>query len=93
MKKPKHKGKGKGPRGRNKDQQQQRGKKVSILTADPKLLVDYKDANLLRRFMSPDGKILPRRITKCTAKQQRQVTQAIKRARHLGLISYTEGEA
>ncbi len=88
-KKEKHKGAG----GRPRKEPQQRGKKVSILTADPNLVVDYKDVNLLRRFMSPEGKVLPRRITKCTAKQQRQVTQAIKRARHLGLLAYTEAEA
>jgi small subunit ribosomal protein S18 len=67
-----------------------RGKRVSILTQDPTLIVDYKDVNLLRKFTSPEGKILPRRITKCTAKQQRQVTQAVKRARHLALLPYAE---
>lgn len=67
-----------------------RGKRVSILTQDPTLVVDYKDVNLLRKFTSPEGKILPRRITKCTAKQQRQITQAVKRARHLALLPYAE---
>ena len=70
-----------------------RAKKVSILTADPTLVVDYKDTALLRKFLTPDGKILPRRITKCTAKQQRQVTQAIKRARHLALLPFSDRDS
>ncbi|MBU1708098.1 30S ribosomal protein S18 [bacterium] len=51
--------------------------------------VDYKDLKLLQRFISPQGKILPRRITRLNTSQQRQVTQAIKRARHLALLPYT----
>ncbi len=51
--------------------------------------VDYKDVKLLQRFISPQGKILPRRITRLTNMQQRQVTRAIKRARHLALLPYT----
>jgi small subunit ribosomal protein S18 len=63
-------------------------KKVSRLTADPGLVVDYKNVSLLRTFLSPEGKILPRRITGNTAKQQRQVALAIKRARHIALLSF-----
>lgn len=51
--------------------------------------VDYKDVKLLQRFISPQGKILPKRITRLTNAQQRQVTQAIKRARHLALLPFT----
>lgn len=63
-------------------------KKVSRLTTDKTLVVDYKDPKLLRSFLSETGKILPRRITGNTAKQQRQVSVAIKRARHLALLPY-----
>ena len=50
--------------------------------------IDYKDTELLLRFINEQGKILPRRITGITAKQQRQLTRAIKRARHLALIPF-----
>ncbi|MGH0031470.1 MAG: 30S ribosomal protein S18 [Myxococcota bacterium] len=63
-------------------------KKVSRLTTDKALVVDYKDPKLLRSFLSETGKILPRRITGNTAKQQREVALAIKRARHLALLPY-----
>ena len=63
-------------------------KKVSRLTTDKNLVVDYKDPKLLRSFLSETGKILPRRITGNTAKQQREVAVAIKRARHLALLPY-----
>jgi small subunit ribosomal protein S18 len=63
-------------------------KKVSRLTTDKNLVVDYKDPKLLRSFLSETGKILPRRITGNTAKQQREVALAIKRARHLALLPY-----
>jgi small subunit ribosomal protein S18 len=63
-------------------------KKVSRLTTDKTLVVDYKDPKLLRSFLSETGKILPRRITGNTAKQQREIALAIKRARHLALLPY-----
>ncbi len=50
--------------------------------------IDYKDTELLLRFINEQGKILPRRITNITAKQQRQLTRAIKRARHLALLPF-----
>ena len=50
--------------------------------------VDYKDANFLLKFVNDQGKILPRRITGTSAKFQRKVTQAVKRARHLALLPY-----
>ena len=50
--------------------------------------IDYKDTDLLLRFVNEQGKILPRRITGITAKQQRQLTRAIKRARHMALIPF-----
>jgi small subunit ribosomal protein S18 len=63
-------------------------KKVSRLTTDKTVIVDYKDPKLLRSFLSETGKILPRRITGNTAKQQRAVALAVKRARHLALLPY-----
>ncbi len=49
--------------------------------------LDYKDVGLLKRFLTDRGKILPRHITGVSAYWQRQLTQAIKRARHAGLLS------
>jgi len=50
--------------------------------------VDYKDVKLLQRFISPQGKVLPKRITRLSTAQQRHVAQAIKRARHLALLPF-----
>lgn len=50
--------------------------------------VDYKDVELLKRFINEQGKILPRRITGVSGKVQRQLTRAVKRARHLSLLPY-----
>ncbi len=54
--------------------------------------IDYKDVELLKKFVTERGKILPRRITGLTAKQQRQLTFAIKRARVLGLLHFVNKE-
>ena len=51
--------------------------------------IDYKDIARLRRYMSERGKILPRRVTGTCARHQREITVAIKRARHLALLPYT----
>jgi ribosomal protein S18 len=48
--------------------------------------IDYKDSELLRKFMTERGKIMPRRITGTSAKQQRQIQMAIRRARVMGLL-------
>ncbi|MCF7848586.1 MAG: 30S ribosomal protein S18 [Kiritimatiellales bacterium] len=48
--------------------------------------IDYKDAELLKKFMTERGKILPRRYTGATAKQQRQIKGAVRRARVMGLL-------
>jgi small subunit ribosomal protein S18 len=58
----------------------------------PDEAIDYKDVDLLRKFITERGKILPRRITGLTAKQQRDLTTAIKRARVLALLPYVNGE-
>jgi small subunit ribosomal protein S18 len=50
--------------------------------------IDYKDVRLLQRFISERGKIVPSRITAVSAKRQRELARAIKRARFLGLLPY-----
>src|SRR5690349_15933674 len=50
--------------------------------------IDYKDVKLLQRFVSERGKIVPSRITAVSTKKQRELAQAIKRARYLGLLPY-----
>lgn len=50
--------------------------------------VDYKDTEFLEQFINSQGKILPRRVTDVPARVQRQITTAIKRARHLALLPY-----
>jgi small subunit ribosomal protein S18 len=50
--------------------------------------IDYKDTRLLQRFISERGKIVPSRITAVSTKKQRELSQAIKRARYLGLLPY-----
>ncbi|AFY59792.1 MULTISPECIES: 30S ribosomal protein S18 [Cyanophyceae] len=54
--------------------------------------IDYKDVDLLRRFITERGKILPRRVTGLTAKQQRHLTIAIKRARVMALLPFLNPE-
>lgn len=51
--------------------------------------VDYKEAQKLKRFITERGKLLPRRITGNCARHQRQLTVAVKRARHLALLPFT----
>lgn len=50
--------------------------------------IDYKDVKLLRKFISERGKIVPRRISGTSAKSQRQLAKAIKRARYIALLPY-----
>jgi small subunit ribosomal protein S18 len=50
--------------------------------------IDYKDANFLLKFINEQGKILPRRLTGTSLKFQRKVSQAVKKARHIGLLPY-----
>ena len=56
--------------------------------ADASLEIDYKNIHLLKRFLSPRGKILPSRITGVSARYQRKLALAIKRARHISLLPY-----
>ncbi|MHA7841107.1 MAG: 30S ribosomal protein S18 [Gammaproteobacteria bacterium] len=52
--------------------------------------IDYKDVKLLSKYISENGKIMPSRITGISAKYQRKLAKAIKRARFLGLLHYTD---
>ena len=64
-------------------------KKVCGFCVDKVENIDYKDIARLRRYMSERGKILPRRVTGTCARHQRELTVAIKGARHLALLPYT----
>lgn len=71
-----------GRRGRNKR------RKVCYFTVNKIPYVDYKDVETLKKFISERGKILPRRVTGTSAKYQRMLTTAIKRARQMALLPY-----
>ena len=71
-------------------QNRNRRKKVCAFCADKVDYIDYKDTNKLRKCTSERGKIYPRRISGTCAKHQRQLTQAIKRARHVALLPYID---
>lgn len=64
-----------------------RRKKVCVFCGKDNV-IDYKDVNKLKRYVSERGKILPRRITGNCAKHQRALTVAVKRARHISLMPY-----
>lgn len=72
--------------------QQPRRKKTDPLKTRGINYIDFKDVKLLSRFCNEQGKILPSRITGISSKMQRQLTVAIKRARHLGLMPYISDE-
>lgn len=63
-------------------------KKVSRLTLERIIYIDYKDVNLLKHYITERGKIIPRRITGATAHQQRMLTRAIKLARQIALLPF-----
>ena len=65
-----------------------RRRKTCPFTGSNAPKIDYKDTRLLQGYMSERGKIVPSRITAVSAKKQRELSQAIKRARHLGLLPY-----
>ena len=67
---------------------QRRRRKVCQFCADKATFVDYKDVAKLKKFTSERGKILPRRATGACAMHQRQLTEAIKRARQVALMPY-----
>jgi small subunit ribosomal protein S18 len=72
-----------GKGGRNKR------RKVCFFTVNKIKHIDYKDIDLLKKFISERGKILPRRVTGTSAKYQRALTIAIKRSRQIALLPYT----
>jgi small subunit ribosomal protein S18 len=64
-------------------------RKPSFLEEHRIEFIDYKDTKVLQRFLSPQGKILPRRLTRLTNIQQRALTVAVKRARHLAMLPFS----
>ena len=65
-------------------------KKVCALCTNKELVLDYKNADQLKKFINDKGKILPRRATGACAKHQRDITLAIKRARHIAILPYSQ---
>ncbi|HCL78776.1 MAG TPA: 30S ribosomal protein S18 [Synergistaceae bacterium] len=78
-----------GPGGRGPRRGGKRRPKVCFFCVDKIEHVDYKDVEKLRKYVSERGKIVPRRVTGNCAKHQRQLTEAIKRARHIALLPYS----
>ena len=64
-------------------------KKVCPMCANKDFVLDYKNADQLKKFVNEKGKILPRRATGACAKHQRDITQAEKRARHIAVLPFT----
>ncbi len=64
-------------------------KKVCRFCTDETIIIDYKDPRVLKNFLTERGKIIPRRIYGNCAKHQRQLTEAIKRARQIALLPYS----
>ncbi|QCI21833.1 30S ribosomal protein S18 [Buchnera aphidicola (Hyadaphis tataricae)] len=67
-----------------------RRRKFCRFTAEGIKEIDYKDINILKNYITESGKIVPSRITGTRAKYQRQLSRAIKRARYLALLPYTD---
>jgi small subunit ribosomal protein S18 len=63
--------------------------KICQFCADKNAIIDYKASDMLRRFVTEDGRIRPRRQTGTCAKHQRELAHAIKRARHIALLPFT----
>lgn len=70
--------------------EQMRRRKFCRFTADGVTEIDYKDLNVLKQYVGESGKIVPSRITGTKAKYQRQLATAVKRARFLALLPYTD---
>ena len=73
---------------RNDRNRGRRRRKVCDFCADKVETIDYKDVARLRRYLSERAKIVPRRVTGTCARHQRELTVAIKRARHIALLPY-----
>lgn len=67
-----------------------RRKRYCRFTADGVDEIDYKDLDMLKEYITETGKIVPSRITGTSAKYQRQLSKAIKRARYVALLPYTD---
>lgn len=76
-------------RAKNKDNARRSKKKISLLSQEKVDYVDYKDVNLLRRFMSDRAKIRARRVSGNDSQQQKEIARAIKNAREMALLPYT----
>lgn len=85
------KGKGK-PRRGNKQNALFKRKKFCRFTAEHVEYIDYKDIDTLRDFLQENGKIMPARLTGTKAHYQRQLDTAIKRARYMALLPYTDNQ-
>ncbi|PYG89091.1 SSU ribosomal protein S18P [Ruminiclostridium sufflavum DSM 19573] len=75
--------------GKNGMRMRRAKRKVCSFCVDKATDIDYKDVAKIRKYVSEKGKILPRRISGNCAKHQRQLTTAIKRARHIALLPFT----
>jgi small subunit ribosomal protein S18 len=86
------KGKGKGKDGKKRERGNNlfKRKKFCRFTAEGVKQIDYKDIDILKDFVQENGKIMPARITGTKARYQRQLSTAIKRARFLALLPYTD---
>lgn len=71
-----------------RDQKDKKKRKNCSFCADKVEVIDYKDAQKLRKYLTEAGKILPRRITGNCAEHQRMLARAVKRAREAGLLAY-----
>lgn len=71
-----------------RQQQFFRRRKVCVFSGPQGVKIDYKDVRTLSRYISDRGKIVPSRVTAVSAKKQRELSQAIKRARYLALMPY-----
>jgi small subunit ribosomal protein S18 len=67
-------------------------RRLSDFFMQNKMTVNYHDSDVLRRFLSPEGKILPSRRSGLTSKNQRKLTKAIKRGRNVALLPYASSE-
>ena len=65
-----------------------RNKKICRFTQNGVKYIDYKDVKLLQRYVNEQGRIIPKRITGTSAKYQRELSAAIKRARHMALLPF-----
>lgn len=74
----------------NSSRQLFKRRKFCRFTADKIAEVDYKDVNILKEFITENGKLIPARITGTKTRYQRQLSVAVKRARYLALLPYTD---